>query len=295
LKRVKFLFPKVFEKYYDKPKRGLSMEKRLKGKVAIVTGAGSVVGPTDREPVGNGKASAMLYARNGAAVLAVGRDIKAVEDTCKRIEDEGGACVPCKADVSKAEDCKTMAETCIERFGAIDILHNNVGIVSRNPGGILEVDEEDWDTVMDINIKSMFHTCRAVIPFMLSKSGGSIINISSVGSLLYKFPKLFIYTISKAAVNSFTKCLAYEMAEKGIRVNCIMPGMIDTPVIYKEILKMYDNIEQMRQDRNSLIPMKHMGEPWDIAHAALFLASDEAKYITGQILAVDGGILLTGA
>lgn len=270
------------------------MGERLEGKVAIVTGAGSVAGPADREPVGNGKASAIVYAREGAAVLAVDLDIKAAKDTQKMIEAEGGTCTPYQADVSKADECKAMAETCVEMFGAIDILHNNVGIGSRNPGGILEVEDEDWDRVMSVNVKSMFHTCRAVLPHMLEKGGGSILNISSVGSILHAYPKLFIYTISKAAVNTFTKCLAYEMAEKGVRVNCIMPGMIDSPIIYKEILKLYDNIEQMRADRNARIPMKHMGEPWDIANAALFLASDEAKYITGQILAVDGGILLSG-
>lgn len=270
------------------------MGKRLKGKVAIVTGAGSVPGPADREPVGNGKASAIVYAREGAAVFAVDLDIEAARDAQRMIEAEGGTCTPFRADVSKADDCRSMADACVETYGAIDIMHNNVGIGSRNPGGILEVEDEDWDLVMNVNVKSMFHTSRAVIPHMLKQGGGSILNISSVGAVLHAYPKLFIYTISKAAVNTFTKCLAYEMAEKGIRVNCIMPGMIDSPIIYKEILKLYDNIEQMREDRNARIPMKHMGEPWDIAQTALFLASDEAKYITGQILAVDGGILLSG-
>ena len=270
------------------------MGERLKGKVAIVTGAGSVPGPTDRDPVGNGKASAIVYAREGAAVLAVDLDIEAAKDTEKMIEAEGGICTPFQADVSRADDCRAMADECVNTYSRIDILHNNVGIGSRNPGGILEVVEEDWDLVMKVNVKSMFHTCRAVIPHMIQQGGGSILNISSVGSVLHAYPKLFIYTISKAAVNTFTKCLAYEMAEKRIRVNCIMPGMIDAPIIYKEILKLYDDIDQMRADRNARVPMKHMGEPWDIAYASLFLVSDEAKYITGQILSVDGGLLLSG-
>ncbi|MBT6498324.1 MAG: SDR family oxidoreductase, partial [Deltaproteobacteria bacterium] len=225
------------------------MEKRLKGKVAIVTGAGSIAGPSDREPVGNGKASAIVYAREGALVVAVDRDIEAAIDTQKMIEAEGGTCMPFQADISRAEDCKAMVDKCINIYSRIDIMHNNVGIGSRNPGGILDIEEEDWDLVMNVNVKSMLHTSQAVIPHMVQQGGGNILNISSVGAVLHAYPKLFIYTISKAAVNTFTKCLAYEMAEKGIRVNCIMPGMIDSPIIYKEILKLYDDIEQMRADR----------------------------------------------
>ena len=270
------------------------MGDRLKGKVAIVTGAGSVTGPPDRDPIGNGKAAAIVYAREGAAVMAADLDIEAAKDTQKMIEAEGGKCKAFKADVSKADDCNAMAKECSKTYGRIDILHNNVGIGSRNPGGILEVEEEDWDIVMNVNVKSMFHTCRAIIPQMLKQGKGSILNISSVGYVLHAYPKLFIYTVSKAAVNTFTKCLSYEFADKGIRVNCVMPGMIDAPVIYKEILKLYEgDIEKMRKDRNARVPMKNMGEPWDIAYASLFLVSDEAKYITGQILAVDGGILLS--
>ena len=276
-------------------KEVITLGERLKGKVAIVTGAGSVPGPSDREPVGNGKASAMVYASEGASVLAVDINAEAAEDTKRMIEEEGGTCSIFKADVSRAQDCQAMGDECLKTFGRIDILHNNVGIGARKPGGILEVDEEDWDLVMNVNVKSMFHTCRAVIPQMLKQGSGSIINISSVGSVLHAYPKLFIYTISKAAVNTFTCCLAFEMADKGIRVNCIMPGMIDSPIIYKEIMRLYDgDMERMRKDRNERVPMKIMGEPWDIACASLFLVSDEAKYITGQILSVDGGLLLTG-
>jgi len=268
---------------------------RLKGKVAIVSGAGAVPGPEDREPVGNGKAAAIVYAREGAAVMAVDLRAEAAEDTKRMIQEAGGTSSIFQADVSRAQDCQAMAEECLKAYGRIDILHNNVGIGARNPGGILEVDEEDWDLVMNVNVKSMFHTCRAVLPQMLKQGSGSILNISSVGSVLHAYPKLFIYTISKAAVNTFTRCLAFEFADKGIRVNCIMPGMIDSPIIYKEIMRLYDGgIETMRKDRNERVPMKRMGEPWDIAYASLFLVSDEAKYITGQILSVDGGLLLTG-
>jgi NAD(P)-dependent dehydrogenase (short-subunit alcohol dehydrogenase family) len=268
---------------------------RLNGKVAIVSGAGAVPGPEDREPIGNGKAAAIVYAREGAAVMAVDLKTEAAEDAKRMIEEEGGTCSIFQADVSRAQDCQAMVEQCLKTYDRIDILHNNVGIGARKPGGILEVEEEDWDLVMNVNVKSMFHTSRAVLPQMLKQGTGSILNISSVGSVLHAYPKLFIYTISKAAVNTLTRCLAFELADKGIRVNCIMPGMIDSPIIYKEIMRLYDgDIERMRKDRNERVPMKRMGEPWDIAYASLFLVSDEAKYITGQILSVDGGLLLTG-
>jgi len=271
------------------------MGSRLKGKVAIVTGAGSVPGPQDRPPIGNGRATAIVFAREGASILAVDNRLDSSQETKQMIEAEGGTCSIFQADISRPQDCRAMAEECLKTFGGIDILHNNVGIGPRKACGILEANEEDWDRVMNVNLKGLFHTCRAVLPQMVKQGSGTILNISSVGAVLHAYPKLFIYTISKAAINTFTKCLAAEFASQGIRVNCIMPGMIDSPPIYKEILPLYGgDIEKMRKDRNERVPMKHMGEPWDIATASLFLASEEAKYITGQILAVDGGLLLQG-
>jgi NAD(P)-dependent dehydrogenase (short-subunit alcohol dehydrogenase family) len=270
------------------------MNGRLKDKVAIVVGAGAIPGPSDREPIGNGKAAAIVYAREGAVVMAVDIKSEAAEDTQRMIAAEGGTCSVFQADITRSEDCRAMAEQCIKTYGRIDILHNNVGILSRKLGGILEVDEADWDLQMNVNLKGMFHTSRACVPQMLRQGGGSILNISSVGAVLHAYPKTFIYTITKAAVNTLTRCLAVELADKGIRVNAIMPGLIDTPLIYDSIAGgLYDgDVEEMRMNRNRRVPMKHMGEPWDIAYASLFLVSDEAKYITGQILAVDGGVLL---
>ena len=271
------------------------MGDSLKGKVAIVIGAGAVPGPSDRPPIGNGRAAAIVYAKEGAAVMAVDINVEGAEETKQMIEEEGGTCSVFQGDVSCAQDCQAMGDHCLATYGRIDILHNNVGIGARKPGGILEADEEDWDLVMNVNVKAIFHTCRSVIPQMIKQGSGSIVNISSVGSVLHAYPALFIYTISKAAVNTFTRCLAVELADKGIRVNCIMPGMIDSPVIYKEIIGLYEgDIERMRKDREARVPMKRMGEPWDIAYASLFLVSDKAKYITGQILSVDGGLILTG-
>jgi NAD(P)-dependent dehydrogenase (short-subunit alcohol dehydrogenase family) len=147
---------------------------------------------------------------------------------------------------------------------------------------------------MNVNLKSMFLTCRAVVPQMLKQESGNIVNISSGGAQSYAITRLFIYGIAKAGVNTLTKFLAFELADKGIRVNAIMPGMIDSPMVYNDLPETHDagDIEKMRAFRNQTTPMKHMGEPWDIAKASVFLASDEAKYITGQVISVDGGLSL---
>jgi NAD(P)-dependent dehydrogenase (short-subunit alcohol dehydrogenase family) len=269
------------------------MGDSLKEKVAIVIGAGSTIGVADREPVGNGRAAAIVYAREGAAVMAVDINAKAAEETKRMIEAEGGTCSTCRVDITRPKECQTAAEQCLGTYGRIDILHNNVGFGVPKAGGILACDEADWDLIMNTNLKGMFNTCRAVLPQMIKQRSGAILNISSVAAVRSTVPALFIYSISKAGVNSLTRCLAYEMAEKGIRVNCIMPGMIDSPLIYKEIIELYDgDLEKMRRDRNERIPMKRMGEPWDIAQASLFLVSDKAKYITGQVISVDGGLML---
>jgi NAD(P)-dependent dehydrogenase (short-subunit alcohol dehydrogenase family) len=197
----------------------------------------------------------------GTPNTAVDLSAETAEDTKRRIDAEGGICSVFEADVSNARDCQSIAEACLKLYGRIDILHNNVGIVKF--GNLLEAKEEDWDRTMDVNVKGMFLACRAVIPHMLQQGGGSIVNISSVGAVLPKFPEELMYLVSKAAVNALTKMVAYEFADKGIRVNCIMPGMMDTPLIYEEIMKLYDgDVEQMHRDRNARVPMKRMGEPW---------------------------------
>jgi len=267
----------------------------LKNKVAIVTGAGSVLGASDRPPIGNGKAAAIVFAREGAAVLAVDVNADAVQKTKQIIDEEGGVCATFQGDVSSTRDCGAMAEQCLKTFGRIDILHNNVGIGPPKPGGILKADEDTWNTIMNVNLKGAVFACQAVVPQMLSQQKGAILNISSLSAIKNSYPEFFIYSISKAGINTFTQCLAFELAETGIRVNCIMPGMIDSPAIYKETIRLYGgNIDKMRSDRIARIPMKRMGEPWDIANASLFLVSDQAKYVTGQVIAVDGGLSLTG-
>jgi NAD(P)-dependent dehydrogenase (short-subunit alcohol dehydrogenase family) len=268
------------------------MVERYKGKVVIVTGAGSVPGPVGRDLVGNGKAAAILYAAEGAKVVVVDVNRNAADETRQVIEALGGICSVFQADVTKASDCEAMVEYCIATYGRIDVLHNNVGIMTPHQAGILQSLEEDWDLVMNVNVKSIYLTSKAVIPKMLEGGGGCILTTSAIAAVSHGMPDIFIYGVSKAAVNTLTKCLAAEFAGKGIRVNCVMPGLIDSPVIYQEHgQKRYGgDIEGMTKDRNRMVPMKRVGSTWDVARTALFLNSEDASYITGQIVAVDGGL-----
>ena len=260
------------------------MADRLKGKVAIVTGAGSSPG----EGIGNGRATAVIFAREGASVMLVDINREAAETTRRMIAKEGGEAFVFQADVARQADCRAMTHRCLETYGRIDILHNNVGVEEGSTGGIVDFDETVWTRVMDVNLKSVFLTCGAVIPSMLKQGKGVILNISSLAAVRSGSPQL-IYNVSKAGVNILTVCLASEYADKGIRVNAIMPGLIDTPMTLP-FKRLYGNdIELMKRERSLKVPMKHMGEGWDVGYAALFLVSDEAKFITGQILAVDGG------
>ncbi len=262
------------------------MGDRLKGKVAIVTGAGSTPG----EGIGNGKATAVVYAREGASVMLVDLRPEAARETKRMIDEEGGKSFVFQANVAQFKDCQAMVDKCLKTYSRVDILHNNVGVGQKTYGGVLVVDEEGWDWMINTNLKSMFLTCKAVLPQMLKQGKGTILNISSIAAVRYS-PAYFIYSISKAGVNALTRSLAVEYADKGVRVNAIMPGLMDTPMIERQKVLFDGDREKMRRARAERVPMKHMGEGWDIAHASLFLVSDEAKYITGQVLAVDGGLL----
>jgi len=261
------------------------MSERLKDKVAIVTGAGSS-GPG----WGNGKATAVLFAREGAKVLAVDINAAAVEETGRIIDEEGGVCTVCQTDVTRADQVEVMVERCIEAYGRFDILHNNVGIVEV--GGPVEASEESWDRVVAVNLKSMFLTCKYVLPRMVDQGGGVIVNISSVVGIRYLGVPYVSYSATKAAILQLTQSVALEYAEKNIRANTILPGMMNTPMIVEPLKDVYGDgdVEKMIEVRNNQVPMKKMGDAWDVAHAALFLASDEAKYITGAQLVVDGGL-----
>jgi len=259
------------------------MGDRVKGKVAIVTGAGSTgLG------IGNGKAAAILYAREGARVILIDYNLDAAEETKGLIDEEGGDCVTFKADVSKSNDCKKIIEKCIQTYGRVDILHNNVGI--DIPGGVVETSEEDWDRTMNVNLKSMFLTCKYALPYMETQGSGSIINIASTSAIRSYGCISTAYCASKAGVIALTREVAVQYAAKGIRANAILPGLMNTPMAVAALTDAYGgNVEKMTKTRDAMSPTGKQGDAWDIAYLALFLASNEAKYINGAALIVDGG------
>lgn len=264
------------------------MADRVKEKVILVTGAGSS-GPG----WGNGKAAAVLYAREGAKVFAVDRHEAAVLETEALIRGEGGECVARVVDVSHAAEVEAMIAACVESYGRIDVLHNNVGILDL--GGPEELSPEQWDHLFAVNVKSMFLTCKYALPVMVRQGKGAIINISSISSIRWVGYPSLSYSASKAAVNQLTKSIAVQYAARGIRANAILPGLMNTPMIREPLKDAYGpgGVEAMIRKRDAMVPMGHMGDAWDVAYAALFLASDEARYITGIELVVDGGLTCT--
>ncbi len=268
------------------------MSGRLEGKVAIVTGAGSV-GPG----WGNGKAVSALFAREGAKIFAVDLSIDAAGETKRVIDGEGGDCTVHEADVSRSDEVKAMVERCVAVYGRIDILHNNVGIVEV--GGPVEASEESWDRVLRVNLKSMFLACKHGLPQMVKQfeatgRGGAIVNIGSVAGIRWTGVPYISYTASKGAVIPFTRAIALQYAKQGIRCNCILPGLMNTPMIVEPLKGVYGggDVVKMIATRDAQCPTGKMGDAWDVAYAALYLASDEAKYVTGVALPVDGGITL---
>lgn len=265
------------------------MAGRMQDKVVIVLGAGSS-GPG----WGNGKAAAALYAREGAKVFAVDHRFEAAEETKAIIESEGGICAAYKADVSNSASIKEMALACVEQFGRINVLHNNVGIVET--GGPVEASEESWDRVIAVNQTSIFLTTKHIIPHMLNAGGGSIVNIASIAAIRWiGFPYL-AYSAAKAAMVAMTQNIAVQYAAEGIRANCVLPGLMNTPLIREPLAKTYGgDVSSMIEQRDKLSPTGKMGDAWDTAYAALYLASDEARYVTGTSLVVDGGITARAA
>ncbi len=260
---------------------------RLKGKVAMVVGAGSI-GPG----WGNGKATAVTFAREGAQVFCVDRNGAAAEETLQIIEGEGGTATAFTADVSKAAEVEAMVAACMKAYGRIDVLDNNVGIAEV--GSVVDVAESEWDRVFAVNLKSAFLAMKHVIPIMARQGGGSIINISSIASIRHVGISYVSYNASKAAMNQMTRSTAVEFASKHVRVNAILPGLMKTPMVEHSagLAQSYagGDVQAMWRARDAQVPMGHMGDGWDVANAALFLASDESKYVTGIELVVDGGI-----
>jgi len=261
---------------------------RLDGKAAIVTGAGSI-GPG----WGNGKATAVLFAREGAKVLCADVNRAAAEETAAIIREEGNHAIAFECDVTDSVRVKAMVDACRDSFGGVDILHNNVGILGM--GGPVEHSEEDWDRVSDVNVKSMFLTCKHAIPVMEAQGKGAIVNISSVSGIRWMGVPYLSYATTKAAILQLTRSIAAQYAPKHIRCNAILPGLMKTPMVEHGLAGSYadGDVEEMIRVRDAQCPMGHMGDAWDVAQAALFLASDDAKYITGASLVVDGGLSLS--
>jgi NAD(P)-dependent dehydrogenase (short-subunit alcohol dehydrogenase family) len=256
---------------------------RFRDKTVIVFGAGSA-GPG----WGNGKAAAVAFAREGARVVAVDRDPHAVQETAAIIEGEGASCLSLVADVTVSAQVAAAVDATVAAFGRIDVLHNNVGLTVM--GGPVELSEADWHRQIDVNLTSVFLTCKHTIPVMLKQGGGAIVNVSSLAGIRYTGYPYIGYYAAKAGVNQFTSALALEYAARGIRVNAVIPGSIDTPLIHSQIVGQYKSEEEMIRKRNALCPTGRMGTAWEVARAAVFLASDEASYINGVCLPVDGGM-----
>jgi NAD(P)-dependent dehydrogenase (short-subunit alcohol dehydrogenase family) len=261
------------------------MTRRIEGKVAIVFGAGQTAGST----VGNGRACAITYARAGAMVACVDLDLASAKETQLMIEQEGGTAIAMQADVTREADCQAAIAICADTFGKIDILHNNVGAAPGDSMDVVNLSEPAIDEVIALNFKSVIFTSKHALPYMRKQQDGCIINISSIAAICSTLPVL--YRTTKLAVNGLTQQMAIANAEDGIRVNAIMPGLMDTPVAIEEMAKRRNvDPEEIRQLRHEQVPLRRkMGTAWDVANAALFLASDDAAFITGVILAVDGG------
>lgn len=257
---------------------------RLAGKVAVVTGAGSLT-----DGWGNGKVTAVLFAREGATVVAVDRRPEAAESTARLIETEGGACLPISADISREDDVARVIETTVNELGTLHILQNNVGIgIAKRT---IEMSLKEWEVVQRINLTGMFLTIRAALPHLVRQRSGSIVNVSSIASMRWTGVAFAGYSSSKAGVNQLTRAIAMEHAQDGIRCNAVVPGFIDTPTVYAGLAA--DGDEQaLREARNRACPTGAMGDAWDVARASLFLASDESSYVTGNLLVVDGGLSL---
>lgn len=261
------------------------MAGRLDGKVAFVAGAGS-----SGEGWGNGKAAAVLFAREGAKVFAVDVNKDAAEETRGIIEKEGGACVTHACDLRKAGPTKGAVDACLEAFGRIDVLQNNVGGSDR--GGPVEMTEEAWDAQFDLNLRTAFLACKYVLPHMEKQGSGSLIHISSVAGVRYVGREVVGYAASKAALIAMSRSIALQYVRRNIRSNCVLPGYMNTPLIQGRIARQQgpEAVAARVAERDALCPSGKMGDAWDVAYASLFLASDEAKYVTATELVVDGGL-----
>lgn len=260
------------------------MPGRLEGRSAVIVGAGQTPGDT----IGNGRAMAMLFAREGAKVCCADIDLTSAEETAHLIESSGGEAIALRADVTRFDECESLVNGAHSRLGGLDILVNNVGIGSGDaPAHAIE--ETVFDHILSTNLKSMAMTIRCALPIMRASRSGAIVNISSVASL--GGWNMLAYEVSKAGVNRLTTSVALSNARYGVRCNAVLPGLMDTPMAISGISRSRGVTEDtLRQERHKRVPLGHMGTGWDTAHAALFLSSPEAAFITGVLLPVDGGM-----
>ncbi|HEX7168054.1 MAG TPA: SDR family NAD(P)-dependent oxidoreductase [Acidimicrobiales bacterium] len=259
---------------------------RLEGKLAVVVGAGQTRGAT----LGNGRAVALRFAQEGAHVVLVDRDATSVQETHAMVVAEGGRADVVVADVTSAAHCDLVVREAIGLGGAgrVDVLHHNVGI-AMGDGSPTRVTEDGWDRIIDVNLKATWLMCRAVVPSMREAGAGSIVCVSSVAAIAAA-TNLTAYKVSKAGVNALVQSLAMSNARFGIRVNGIMPGLIDTPMAVDAVARAVGRPrEEVADVRAAQVPLGRQGSAWDVANAALFLASDEAAFVTGVVLPVDGG------
>ncbi|MET0134306.1 MAG: SDR family oxidoreductase [Kibdelosporangium sp.] len=255
---------------------------RLDGRVALVFGAGS-----SGRRLSNGRAAALAYARAGALVVPIDIDRGSAEHTAELIIAEGGTALPLVADVTDEDDVANAVAAAVE-LGVPTILHNNVGAAVI--GGIDGLSRTTWDQALSVNVTSVFLTCKHTLPHMLAAGGGAVVNVSSLAAIRYVGYDYPAYMAAKAAVNQLTVALALTHARDGIRVNAVVPGLIDTPMVERQLHTAPGAAAEAKARRDAASPTGRMGTPWDVAHAAVFLASDDAAYINGVCLPVDGGL-----
>jgi NAD(P)-dependent dehydrogenase (short-subunit alcohol dehydrogenase family) len=262
------------------PTRDVPDDWGLAGKVAIVTGGGAA-----GTGIGNGRAAAILLARAGTRVIVVDKALDLAEKTVAMIKDDGGEAVALEADLTRDEDCAAMVQTALGRFGRLDFLDNNVGIGSR--GSVVDETQENWRRVMQVNVETMFLASKHAIPAMIRGGGGAVVNVSSISALRPR--GLTVYSASKGAVIALTRAMAVDHGREGVRVNCVAPGPMYTPMVYQRGMS-----PEARERRRRASVLQLEGTGWDIGQAVRFLLSDHARYITGHTLVVDGGATLSG-
>jgi len=261
------------------------MTKRLQDKVAIVFGAGCV-GPG----WGNGRATCVRFAEEGARIFGLDRDPGAMRETIERVTAVGGEITTAQCDVTDSLAVAQAVQACLDRYGRIDVLVNNVGGSAK--GGPVELSEETWDSQIDVNLKSVFLTCKHVLPIMETQGSGSVVNLASSSGMRWTGSAQVAYAATKAGVIQFSKVVAVQYASRGIRVNTVVPGQMHTPLVEVRLAaqRAGGDVDALLKQRQSRIPMGWMGDGRDTANAVLFLASDEARFITGTEVVVDGGM-----